>query len=65
MNLVAEKMFLKRAADVNTRTGLGVGVFVRNEKGQVLLEKRSDCGLWGLPGGRVESWESIRDATVR
>ena len=65
MNLVAEKMFLKRAADVNTRIGLGVGVFVRNEKWQVLLEKRSDCGLWGLPGGRVESGESIRDAAVR
>ncbi len=65
MNLVAAKMFLKRAADVNTRIGLGVGVFVRNEKGQVLLEKRSDCGLWGLPGGRIEAGESILEAALR
>lgn len=65
MNLVAKKMFRKQAADLNTRIGLAVGVFVRNEKGQILLEKRSDCGLWGLPGGRIEAGESIREAAVR
>ncbi len=65
MNAAAEKMFAKRTADAQTRIGLGVGVMVRNERGQLLLEKRSDCGLWGLPGGRVEPGESITQAAVR
>ena len=33
--------------------------------GQVLLEKRSDCGLWGLLGGRVEPGESIHQTARR
>jgi 8-oxo-dGTP pyrophosphatase MutT (NUDIX family) len=30
-----------------------------------LLEKRSDCGLWGLPGGRIDAGESAIEAAVR
>src|SRR5947207_1762432 len=31
----------------------------------VLLQKRDDNGLWGLPGGSVEPGESITEAVVR
>jgi ADP-ribose pyrophosphatase YjhB (NUDIX family) len=42
-----------------------VAVVVRDQRGWLLLEKRSDCGLWGLAGGRIEPGESVSDAAVR
>jgi ADP-ribose pyrophosphatase YjhB (NUDIX family) len=33
--------------------------------GQVLLERRSDNGFWGLPGGAVEVGESVEQAVKR
>ena len=54
MNQSAQSMFDKKAAVPGTEILLGVGVIVLNETGWILLEKRKDCGLWGLPGGRIE-----------
>ncbi len=51
------------AGEAATKTG--VGVLVLNTRGEVLLERRSDCGLWGLPGGRVEPGESVADTARR
>jgi 8-oxo-dGTP pyrophosphatase MutT (NUDIX family) len=47
------------------RVRAGVGVVVRGPGEAVLLEKRRDCGWWGLPGGKVEPGESLIDAAVR
>lgn len=44
---------------------VGVGVVVQGPGGTILLEKRRDCGWWGLPGGKVEPGESLTDAAVR
>ena len=44
---------------------VGVGVVVRGPGETILLEKRRDCGWWGLPGGKVEPGESLVDAAVR
>jgi 8-oxo-dGTP pyrophosphatase MutT (NUDIX family) len=44
---------------------VGVGVVVLNDRSWILLERRRDCGLWGLPGGRIEPGESIREAALR
>ncbi|GJL49417.1 MAG: DNA mismatch repair protein MutT [Nitrospirales bacterium] len=49
----------------NTIVRLGVGVVIRDERGWVLLEQRSDCGWWGMPGGRLEVGESITQTAVR
>lgn len=38
---------------------------VRDSEGRVLLEKRSDSGMWGFPGGRIEPGESVTDAALR
>lgn len=38
---------------------IGVGVFLENDRGHVLFEKRRDCGMWGLPGGKVDPGESV------
>jgi ADP-ribose pyrophosphatase YjhB (NUDIX family) len=42
------------------------GACIINNKGQILLQKRSKEGeIWGLPGGAVEIGESIEEAMVR
>jgi len=33
--------------------------------GKILLQRRSDNGLWGLPGGSLERGESVTAAIVR
>ena len=52
---VAEGMYVR----------VGVGVVIRGPGDTILLEKRRDCGWWGLPGGKVEPGESLVDAAVR
>jgi ADP-ribose pyrophosphatase YjhB (NUDIX family) len=43
----------------------GVAVIILNEENQVLLQKRADVGLWGIPSGHVEIGETVTDAAVR
>ncbi len=57
--------FGAQLADANTLVRLSVAVLIRDEKRRVLLEKRRDCGLWGLPGGRIEPGESVVQAACR
>lgn len=65
MNLISTPCYgLRSAADI-TQVRAGVGVFVGYQPHRILLEKRSDCGLWGLPGGRIEAGESIKDSAIR
>lgn len=42
-----------------------VAAIIRNAEGHVLLQRRSDNGLWGLPGGSVEIGESVTTAIIR
>ncbi|HAG69255.1 MAG TPA: NUDIX hydrolase [Lachnospiraceae bacterium] len=44
---------------------VGCGVLIENEKGQVLLQKRSDTGEWCVPGGALEPMETYREAAAR
>lgn len=41
------------------------GCLIFNEKGQVLLQKRSDDNLWGNPGGSMELGETIYETVIR
>lgn len=41
------------------------GRILVNEKNEILLQKRSDFNLWGLPGGAIEFGESAEEACVR
>ena len=43
----------------------GVNVVVFDDKAEVLLQKRRDFRIWGLPGGHIEPGESWEEAGVR
>lgn len=38
---------------------------IRGSDGRLLLQKRSDNGWWGLPGGKIEPGESVKTALRR
>lgn len=42
-----------------------VTAFVMNSQGEILLERRSDNGRWGMPGGVQEIGEGITQTVVR
>ncbi|RLT52289.1 MAG: NUDIX domain-containing protein [Chloroflexi bacterium] len=44
---------------------VGVGGIVRNAAGHILLTKRADSGLWGLPAGVMELGETPAGTVVR
>jgi ADP-ribose pyrophosphatase YjhB (NUDIX family) len=50
--------------------GVGVGVFIFNEKSELLLMKRgpkskNEIGAWIVPGGTVDFGETLREAAIR
>jgi mutator protein MutT len=44
---------------------VAVTAVVRNERGEILLIRRADNGLWALPGGSQEIGETVADAVRR
>jgi ADP-ribose pyrophosphatase YjhB (NUDIX family) len=48
-----------------TRVKITSGAFVEREFGEFLLERRTDNGLWGLPGGAVLPGETLEVTAVR
>ncbi len=44
---------------------VGCGVLIENEKGELLLQKRSDTGEWCVPGGALEPLETYIEAAER
>lgn len=48
----------------NRPIGVGVLALIEHD-GSLLMEKRSDCGRWGLVGGGIEVEESLEDALRR
>jgi len=44
---------------------IAVNALVFNEDGEVLLAKRTDNGLWCIPGGHVDLGETLTQACLR
>ena len=44
---------------------VAAGVVVRASYGAILLQRRTDDGLWGLPGGALEPGDSLEEAARR
>ncbi|MCD8501179.1 MAG: NUDIX domain-containing protein [Bacillaceae bacterium] len=40
-------------------------MIILNKKNQVLLQKRADVGLWGIPSGHIEIGETVSEAAIR
>lgn len=58
-------MYSKKFVGPRTQIRAGVAVIIRDGAGRILLEKRSDNGMWGVPGGRIEVGETVKEAALR
>lgn len=38
---------------------------VSDDKGRILLQRRTDSSLWALPGGGMEMTDSLPDCAIR
>ena len=47
----------------NHRIGVAVGLI--NKNNHILLERRKDCGWWGITGGKLELGETIENCALR
>ncbi len=52
---------MKRIDDIKA----GVAVVIFDEENRVLLQKRADVGLWGIPSGHIERGETVCNAAIR
>ena len=43
----------------------GATAYVENEKGEILMQLRSDTNDWSLPGGSMEIGETLEEAVKR
>lgn len=43
----------------------GSAIIIRNPKGQILLQERTDRNKWGLPGGCQDLGENLKDTAIR
>lgn len=53
-----------KAPKPNSPTRIGTNVYLE-WNGKLLLEKRWDCEMWGLPGGRLNKGESYTHGIAR
>ena len=53
-----------KAPEVNSVVP-AVTAFMQDADGRILMERRTDNGRWGLPGGTHQAGESISQAVVR
>lgn len=44
---------------------IGAGAIIYNKEGKILLQKRSDNGQWGNPGGAMELGETVLETLRR
>ena len=56
---------LRKAVGHRCLLQVGASVIVEDRQGRILLEKRTDNGLWGYPGGGTELDERVENAAKR
>ncbi len=58
-------MDLRKIVGHRTLLQVGASIILENEKGEILLQKRTDNHCWGYPGGSVELDEVVEEAAKR
>ena len=58
-------MDLRRLVGHRALLQVGASVLVEDAQGRLLLQRRSDNGCWGYPGGSVELDEEVEAAAAR
>lgn len=61
-NYIAEMRKVVGYAPLRT---IGCGVIIENDKGEILLQKRRDNGLWAIIGGSMEIGEKFIETVKR
>ena len=56
---------LRRLVGQRPLFNVGVSVVLLNKHGNWLLQRRSDSGLWGVPGGGMEVGETFEQVAAR
>ncbi|KOS02832.1 ADP-ribose pyrophosphatase, partial [Paenibacillus polymyxa] len=62
MNYIKE---LRELVGIRPKIMAGACVILIDEKGRLLLQQRTDNGLWGLPGGSMEPGENMKEVASR
>lgn len=65
LGVAPHSMFPDRPAMDRAVPRIGACAFVVDDAGRVVLERRSDCGWWCCPGGRIEPGETLEAAVQR
>ena len=68
MNIFSKEEINKRYQYIlNGKENIRVGVAVAliNEAKDILLERRKDCGWWGVTGGKLDVGETIEQCAIR
>ena len=63
--LAPNAMFPDSPPMENAAVKLGTCIVIFDENRRVVLERRSDCGWWCLPGGRVDPGETVLATALR
>ncbi len=65
MGLLPDRMFPDAPNLDEAQVKMGVCVIICDEQGRILMEQRSDCGWWGLPGGKMDPGETVAQCALR
>jgi len=65
LGVAPHQMFPDAPSMPEARPKLGTCAVILDESGRVVLEQRSDCGWWCLPGGRLDAGETLAQGAVR
>ena len=65
MNVADYILDLRKTVGHRCLLQVGASVILEDAEGRILLERRTDNGLWGYPGGGTELDERVEDAAKR
>jgi ADP-ribose pyrophosphatase YjhB (NUDIX family) len=63
MNEYVRKM--RQLIGSETLLTVGCGAIIEEDTGRILLQRRTDGGVWGIPGGLIEIGETLEESVKR